>query len=536
MLLASDVHPLDAALAATLCRLAGNSDPLVRNAIVALSAASREGSVASHLADLVATLGQDPVPALEAADLLGGPDDDDRPLTRVGDRLYLRRWYETERRVAASLRALAGPADAVPAVAVGDQADQAAAIVRSLGQRLAVITGGPGTGKTWTVVRLLASILHARPSARVRLLAPTGKAAARLQEAVREALDGLPADVAARIPQVASTLHAALGLRRADGGRPIGDDVVVVDEFSMAGLTLVDALLQRCSPHTRLVLVGDADQLPPVDAGDVLDAVVRASEVEGGPLAGCASRLARSRRTTVPALARLADAIRRGDPEETLAALREGGPGVVFADPVPAHGLGTELRALVRHRFGALPAPTPEAAFAVLHQLRVLAAHRQGPFGVARLNGLIERELATMGLRPHGRHYAGRPVLVTENHYPLRLFNGDVGVLLRGPEGLRAWFPGAPEPRALAPSRLPAHETVFAMTVHKTQGSEALDIALVLPEADSPLLTRELLYTAVTRARERVLVLGSEAAVRAAVARPRRRTSGLYDALIATVR
>jgi exodeoxyribonuclease V alpha subunit len=528
----ADRHPLDAGLAAAIMARAGTTDALVRDALVALSAAAREGSVALDRTELIAAIGADPTEALRRDAILGGPEDGDRPVALDGPRLYLRRWYEAEHHVAAHLARRAERVGSLGTVPGGVGDDQAAAVANALSRRLSVVTGGPGTGKTFTVVRILAAVIAARPEARVRLLAPTGKAAARLQAAVAQASTDLSPEVAARIDVRANTLHSALGIGRyRDDARILGDDVVVVDEFSMAGLELVERLLRSLSPHTRLVLVGDADQLPPVETGDALDALVRASAVPGSSVDGVAVALTVNRRTDVPAITRLTAAIRAGDADETLVALREGGDAIVLAQPPPVGQLGTELRAVVRARYGALPTETAPDAFAVLERFRVLCAHRHGPWGVVRLNALIEAELATMRLRPWGRSYAGRPILVTENEYGLGLYNGDLGVLLRDASGLRAWFDDPSGPRPLAPGRLPAHETAFALTVHKTQGSEADEVAVVLPPEDSPLLTRELLYTAVTRARKRVILLGTEAIVRSAVSRPRKRTSGLFETL-----
>lgn len=493
------------------------------------------------------------------------------PLVLRGSRLYLRRYFAYEERLAAALRARATTRAADTGVQEKERAqrlqrlfpdggDQRTAAEVAAGRHLAVITGGPGTGKTSTVARLLALLQEealaagGRPLA-VRLLAPTGKAAARVVESIAAARDGLPvpAEVREALPTTAGTLHQALGATPGRAGRfrfgphnPIPADVVIVDEASMVGLSLMTHLLEAVPEHARLILLGDRHQLASVDAGAILADVCEGARV--APLSEAVVHLTRSYRFREGGgIGALAAALHAGDSEGALALLRAGG-GEVELRPLPADGsLGSDLTAAVVEGFRpVLHGPSPKAALAALGRFRVLCAHRRGRHGALATNDLIARALARHQLlTPRGIHYAGRPVLVTANDYGVRLFNGDVGLLLElqaapplQPEhGLRVFFPNTTgassggEPRMLAPSRLPPHETAFAMTIHKSQGSEFDEVAVLLPQALSPILTRELLYTAVTRARRRVVLYGDATVVAAAVARRVDRASGLEEAL-----
>lgn len=564
--------------------------------------------------------------ALRASDLVADDEAHARPLyLDARDRLYLRRLYDQERAVAKSVTALAelaalevdeavlqaglerlfpagSPRDPLPAAepkkrarAGKDPAQmslwleptvapvpleeaseaqgpdlQRLAAERAVRSRFTVITGGPGTGKTHTVVNVLALLIEQafaqrREAPRVLLLAPTGKAVARLAESVRKAKGELRCDerVRAEIRDEASTLHRALGVRRDTDRRgrgaelePLVADVVIVDEASMVDLALMTRLLQVVPKSARLVLLGDKDQLASVEAGAVLGDICgaglpRASESQPmRPLARAIVELTKTRRFKADSGIRaLAEAIRIGDVDAALAVLRDPNrQDVVLREHAAAAGshVRSYAPAIDAELFSSsVRAFTPlfreraiEARLAQLETFRVLCAHRNGPYGVVELNRRIEQALHEAGVLRSiaGGRYDGRPILVTENDYDSKLFNGDVGVLHEDQqEQLRACFPkvgGSGEtfsPISLA--RLPAHESVYAMSVHKSQGSEADEVAIVLPEAESPLLSRELLYTAVTRARNKVVVYASLSAIEACVSRPIRRASGLRDAL-----
>jgi exodeoxyribonuclease V alpha subunit len=537
--------------------------------------------------------------ALAASPLVAvGPDGaGGRPLRLVGTRLYLDRYWREERAVADDLRRRAAATDpAVDDVLLAAGLDrlfpaedapepdwQRRAAEVAVRRRLAVVAGGPGTGKTTAVGRLLALLVEQALAAgatapRVALAAPTGKAAARLEEAVHaearrlHAADHLSAAVHDRLLDArASTLHRLLGWRpgnrsrfRHDRTDPLPHDVVVVDESSMVSLSLMARLLDAVRAGARLILVGDPDQLASVEAGAVLGDVVAAGsatgDVEPGsslpagpptpaatgapppPVAGSIVVLRHVHRYG-PELARLAEAIQRGDDSAALAALGDGGEHVHHLDVDLAAVRPTDPRlAPVRDAVVTAAADVREAAargdgkgaLDGLGAVRVLCAHRRGPAGAQTWRGHVERWLAdaVTGYGSGGRWYVGRPLLVTENDESLRLHNGDTGVVVAADaDRLVAVFERRGELVEVPLSRLAAVETVHAMTIHKAQGSQFAEVAVLLPDAASPLLSRELLYTAVTRARTRVTVVGTADAVRAAVRRPIARASGLGDVL-----
>ncbi len=497
---------------------------------------------------------------------LGEEAPERRPLRLVGDRLYLDRYWAEERQVAEDLRALDVQAEGLdtavledglvrlfaPAAETAIERDdlQARAAATAVRRRLAVVAGGPGTGKTTTVGRLVALLLE-QAEARgdqpplIALAAPTGKAAARLQEALREAAAHLDVDptVRTRIAELsASTVHRLLGWRPGSQSRfrhhranRLPHDVVIVDESSMVSLSLMARLAEAVRPDARLVLVGDPGQLTSVEAGAVLGDVVASG------LAGTVE-LQRVHRYG-GRIGRLADAIRRGDGDATIAALREEGDEVrwlpVDVEAAPPAALA-EVRDAALAAGGAVldraRAGDGAGALRALGGFRLLCAHRRGPHGQRAWRGRVERWLRE-GLEsfdPAGEWYVGRPLLVTENDEALRLYNGDTGIVVAGADGgVAAAFERGGGVVTLGPGRLGAVETVHAMTIHKSQGSQFDTVAVVVPPAGSPILTRELLYTAVTRASERVLVVGPEDAVRAAVARPAARASALRERLAA---
>ncbi len=530
----------------------------------------------------------------------------DPPARWVDGRLYLDRYWRDEqvvrREVDARLTAGVLPVDPlVVGVAVRrlfpadtDGRQRLAAGTAAL-SRLTVVTGGPGTGKTTTVARLLA-VLHALAGSRLRvaLAAPTGKAAARLQEAVRAEASRLGGDDGRRVGRPeATTVHRLLGWRPGSSTRFAHDrdhrlphDVVVVDETSMVSLSLMARLLEALRPDARLVLVGDPDQLASVEAGAVLgDLVVRPPVVDrlptalaealpddlesprgrvmsGGPAAGPQDtragsgprggpdpapdvhelrngvvRLTRTHRFQ-GAIGHLAAVVRAGRADDAMAVLRAGVDGVTFVetgggvpDDAAVESVRTDAARAGAEVMAAARAGDVTAALAALESHRLLVAHRRGPFGVARWALLVEGwVLAEAGGGPvggGGPWYPGRPLIVTANDRGTGLYNGDTGVLVERPNGLVAAFGDPLAPLLVRPHRLPAVDTVHATTVHRGQGSQFVAVSVVLPPPASPLLTRELLYTAVTRARERVRVVGSETAVREAVERPVRRASGL---------
>ena len=451
-----------------------------------------------------------------------------------------------------------------PARADGALDRQALAAAAALRRRALFVAGGPGTGKTYTAARLLALALADAPATRVALAAPTGKAAGRLSESIAEALGELGA-LGGPVPTEAVTLHRLLGASvhrpgfRHDARSPLPHDLVLVDEGSMIDLPLFDALLAALKPGARLVVLGDPDQLAPVEAGtpfaDVcalargaappaLAAFCDALGLPGVPSDPAASgldaavvRLTESRRFTADSdVGALAAAIQADDPAGTLAALDDADrPDVSLPGGDPA---AAALAWVLPFAKATLAEPTPRGALAALDRFRLLAAVRRGPRGVEGLNAAVESALRAEGVvrwAPYAPvFYSGRPVLVTVNDHELDLKNGDVGVCWRGEAGDVVVF----AERTVPYDRLPAHEPAWALTVHKSQGSEFDAVGAVLPEPETRgagLLTRELLYTAATRAKASVALFGGRDQVEAAVAHRQRRTSGLADRLTAAL-
>jgi exodeoxyribonuclease V alpha subunit len=586
--------PADVHTARRLAGLAGETDDLVMLATALAVRAPRVGHVSVDLATVRSVAGADaaedvdiealpwPEPAgwlerVSASSLVAaGEVEANRPLRLIGTTLYLDRYWRDEVAVAADLRVRASaPPPLTDAEVVAASVsrlfrgatdhDQVLAVATAVGRRFTVIAGAPGTGKTTTVARFLA-VLHELAEARrerpplIGLAAPTGKAAARLEEAVHletarmVASGDLPASIGRRLAEVTgSTLHRLLGSRagtsrfRHHRGLRLPHDVIVVDEASMVSLALMRRLVEAVRPDARLVLVGDPQQLVSVEAGAVLADVVgpaaggaRKADAAGSPMTGSIAVLRTNHRFS-GALADLASAVETGDGGRVIEVLRRGDASVSWLEHEPAAS-----SAPLRSRITAWSGQLVEAArrgdragaLGTLARHRVLCAHRRGAGGVSDWNELVERwlnddwpEVAT-----EGAWFAGRPVLVTANDYSLRLFNGDTGVAVadHGDAATRVGVvfadSGGP-PRRVSPSRLADVQTVYAMTVHKSQGSEFDEVTLLLPPPTSRLLTRELLYTAVTRARKGLLVVGTEDAIRVAVNRPIARASGLTDRL-----
>jgi exodeoxyribonuclease V alpha subunit len=422
--------------------------------------------------------------------------------------------------------------------------EQKSAARIALSHWTAVLTGGPGTGKTTAVAGLLALLAEQSPTPlRIALAAPTGKAAARLEEAVREGTANLPVEDQARLGSLSGqTLHRLLGSRpdtrtrfRHHRGNRLPHDVVVVDESSMVSLTMMARLIESIRDDTRLVFVGDPDQLVSVEAGAVLANLVDGlADLPGAGLA----RLATNRRSRPPIQA-LAAAVRDEDPDAAMAVLTAGHPEVEFLpaeDPATAPALEQVLLGHARAALEPALRGDADAALGVSGAHRMLCAHREGPYGVRHWNHQIERWLGEASGYQVGEAwgrewYAGRPVLITANDRGLGLFNGDTGVAVETGEGLRV--PIAGMDKDFATSRLADVETMHAMTIHKSQGSQAPEVTVLLPPVDSPLLTRELFYTAVTRAIDKVRIVATEEAVRAAIEQRAQRATGLRRRLLA---
>jgi exodeoxyribonuclease V alpha subunit len=534
-------------------------------------------------------------------------DGDHTPIVLDADgRVYLTRYFRYEQTLAASIRrrtvvaggsegvdaTLRGHLDALfPPLPDGTLDLQKVAALVAIRSNFAVVTGGPGTGKTTTVARIVAALqllARARGGAplSILLLAPTGKAAARLSEAIGAALGRLPLDetLKATITTEAFTIHRALRYEPRNptqfahnADNPLLADVVIVDEASMVDVALMSKLVDAVRDDARFILLGDRHQLASVEAGAILGDIcsrpgtgrrfslalatwceavagvqlpAESVDAEASALADCVVELQRTWRFSGE-IARLTAAIFSGRPEAVRQILRgspeaathavegsvEGAePEVVYHDSRSLVELRRQYAALIVERYRHfLRAGSAEEALAAASEFRVLCVFRQGPWGVEKINAWIEDELEGARLiRRRTPWYHGRLLLITRNDYEQRLFNGDVGLV---------WQPDPATPamvcfattdgavRTIPPSRLPPHETVFAMTVTKSQGSEFQHVLLVLPETPNALATRELLYTAVSRARRRIDIFGSIDVVDHAVSTPIRRDSGLADAL-----
>ena len=462
-----------------------------------------------------------------------GNFDPPRPLVVDQDRLYLHRLHQAERRLAARMLALAArraPRPVPEAVAARFAALPAGAAKAAM-DGLCIVTGGPGTGKTTLAASLIAFLVAADAAApsRIGLVAPTGKAATRLQEAVKTQLGDR--GLRERIPALADFEPTASTIHRLLTRSALPLDALIVDECSMVDLSLMTRLTEALPDACRLILLGDAEQLASVEPGSVFSDLCGIGE--SSSLAPCIVRLTESHRfDPSQGIGHLADAIVRGDANAALAALRSDTDGETCLNPLPdetafeafanecATQWGDHMTAL--HTVPDATPPFPSR--------RVLCAYRRGPYGVNRFNRLVERRLREAGAIGDDEFYVGRPIIVTRNDRHTGLSNGDTGVVVDAAGRHQVWFPeldNADGRFLVSPSRLPQHESFFALTVHRAQGSEYDEVLFVPGDAASRVCTRELFYTAVTRAKQRVTVLAEEEAVRAAVQRVTSRATGL---------
>jgi exodeoxyribonuclease V alpha subunit len=585
-----------------------------RHAAGALSLAIADGHVCLLLSDLaappeVATRPAGPAlpgdaatwrQALLASNVVGTPESPGTmPLVLDGDgRLYLHRHFDYERRLAKRLLRAAfaalPPTDALPrlrqrlnelfagnAARLGDAADwQKLAAALALRGRLTVISGGPGTGKTTTVVNLLACLIELEPDCRIALAAPTGKAAARMTEAIRLRAAHLPEQVRMRLPTESFTVHRLLGVTPGLGGfvhhagNPLAIDALVVDEASMLDLALATKLLEAVPEAARIVLLGDKDQLAAVESGAVfaelsVDPTLSAACVQDlSALTSTPAGLVKPPAPTLPSalrdaavwftqnfrferdsgIGRLAALVNAGDARQALDWLRGGSNTALrWLDDGGATPSAQTLQRIVD---GYAPfieavrrdAKDRRAISDAFGRFRVLCAVRHGSRGVGGLNTELAKRFCAALAQPlpgsggdagASAWYLGRPVQVLRNDYVLKLFNGDIGITLPDDSGEKmVWFPNADGGfRAIAPVRLPQHETAFAMTVHKAQGSEFDQVLVLLPDQRSRVLTRELLYTGITRTRGSVTVCASAPMLGAAIGTTTRRHSGLLARL-----
>jgi len=585
---------LDRHFGRLLARLCGRDDPGLHAAAALASRATSHGDVCVDLAehagraipglDFTAPALPEWMAQLRDTGAVGRPGEF-RPLVLdQAGRLYLHRYWAYEAQLAADLLQLACDADHVDLdlLRAGLErlfpdprdAEQKRAAATAVLRRLCVISGGPGTGKTYTVVKILALLAEQARGRRlaVALAAPTGKAAARVQEALRQALARFAPDdpVHASVPAEAHTLHRLLGTRpgsvyyRHDRAHPLALDVLVVDEASMADLALMAKLVAALPARARLILLGDKDQLASVEAGAVLGDIcagggwsaafaarlaevmnesggaTRAGRESPSPLGDSIALLHRSYRFGAhTAIGKLAARVNDGAGQAALALLKDDADGDIAWRSVEARELKAALASVVERLAEYLERVrrgTPQETFERFKAFCVLCAHRTGPLGAMTVNRLLEAALEERNLIDTRRAwYPGRPVMVMRNDYHMQLFNGDVGIALPDPDAggqLKVFFAaqhGAM--RRIAPVRLPEHETVYAMTVHKAQGSEFDRVLMILPTELSRVMSRELVYTGITRARERVEIWGSEAVFVASVERRLARASALRHRL-----
>ncbi len=598
----ADVH-----VAQRLGALAGERDDRVLLAAALTVRGTRHGSVVLDLAAAAQTITPDADDAEELSAELAWPELDGwvaacaasplvtgaaggPPMQMVGSRLWLDRYWRQEVQVADDLlrRSSDRPDDVEPTMLRADldslfvghpAADQRLAVAVAALSRVSVIAGGPGTGKTTTVAQLITVLLRRLgPGLRIALAAPTGKAAARLEEAVHSAAGALTDEDRAALGRLsASTVHRLLGWRpgtssrfRHDRNNHLPVDVVIVDESSMVSLTLMARLLEALGPATRLVLVGDPDQLASVEAGAVLGDLVDQGDV--GPvteafrsrLAAATDDVSSAERPDSPGsqlresvvelrtvhrfdaggpIAELAALVRAGRGNDALALLRSEPDGLIFHevgddDLLSGTALADVQETIGRHENAlilAARAEDVEGALDALERHRVLCAHRVGPRGVRHWTGLCEQWLAPgVEARSDGR-YAGQPLLVTSNDYEVGLYNGDSGVVVRQGDDLLAAFRRGGSPIVLPLIRLGDVRPLHAMTVHRAQGSQFESVTVLLPFAASPLATRQTFYTAVTRASREVRLVGSAESVLACVHRPIARATGLRARLDTTM-
>ncbi len=596
VLTAADVH-----VAQRVGALGGEHDEAVLLALALTIRSTRHGSVVLDLATAEASTSidanqdepvdttafaldwpQDWVDRCATSPLVGGA------LRQQGSQLWLSRYWDQEAVVANELLARSAvPADDLDLEVMRagldrlflpvDEDQRGAAAVCALA-RVSVLAGGPGTGKTTTVARLLSLLREQHPDWRIALAAPTGKAAARLEEAVRSATAKLPAEDQDRLDELAATtLHRLLGWRpeartrfRHDRTNRLPYEVVVVDESSMVSLTMMARLLEALRPTTRLVLVGDPDQLASVEAGAVLGDLVQSDvagartparaaalagllpagsipEVEDGAGArlrdGVAALLVNRRFAPESGIARLSRAVQAMDGPAALAVLED--PSVTDVELVPladdavsGEAQLAAVRADVQQvglaMYEAAAAGSAADALAAMEGHRLLCAHRRGLRGAAYWSNLVARWLAEVQpvVPREDGHYVGEPLIVTTNDYEVGLYNGDTGVVYDDEvRGLTAAFSRGGAPILVPLVRLGAVSRLHAMTVHRSQGSQFEVVTGVLPPAGSPLGTRETLYTAATRATAKVRLIGAADAVVAACLNPAARATGLADRL-----
>jgi exodeoxyribonuclease V alpha subunit len=585
-----EIDFIDRHFAALMNRLAKVPSPELELAAKLVTNFRARGDVCVPLRDVTSTeaekMGSTEIPALKnwvkklrSSGVVGDPGEFAPLILDKSDRLYLQRYWKYENELGRNLEARLrdkspqdfNPDDLAHSIGKlfpGPSDLQKVAAFAAATSRLCVISGAPGTGKTRTIVLICALLitLAKKRELSFALAAPTGKAAARLKETIAQTGVSLRLPGELKLPSDASTIQRLLGARgdspqfRHNAKNPLAADVVIVDEASMIDLALLAKLFDAVRPDARIILVGDKDQLASVEAGSAFRdictpgselgvsaslaaafAKITGEKLDGtstdqAPIHSVVVELRRNYRFTPGAgVAELSNAVNRGDAAGAIAVLKSGGS--IRCRPTPSlKDFERELRERVFPRFEKLlRVKDPAVALKQLAEFAVLCALRRGPFGAETVNALLEGMLHETGLiEVAGRYHPGEPIIIVRNDYNVGLFNGDLGIVLRDAVTgeLRVFFRGE-EDQVLnfAPGRLPAHEPAFALTVHKSQGSEFHDALVILPERDVPVLTRELLYTGITRVRETVEVWASEEILRQTIEREIERSSGLLGRL-----
>ncbi|MCG8382828.1 MAG: exodeoxyribonuclease V subunit alpha [Gammaproteobacteria bacterium] len=589
------ISDLDMHFARLIARLSENQSESVLTACL-VSKATAEGHTCIDLHQLagkflMGTAVPAPVyeswfQALHSSPVVGAPGLFTPLILTASGNVFLHRYWQYEAQLAGDLLERAQPVEAININRLKQQLDtlfpptakriecdwqKVAAAVAAM-RRLAIISGGPGTGKTTTVVRILALLMQQsdRPL-RIRLAAPTGKAAARMIESIQKAKVSLPVSdtLRAHIPEQAETLHRLLGSRlhthqfRYHKNNPLPLDVLIVDEASMIDLSMMTRLVKALPQHARLILLGDKDQLSSVEAGSVMRDIClgadhytehfrrQLTEATGETIATRPAESAVAARTADSVvllkeshrfasgsdIGQLAHAVNQGEWAAAMNVLTTGIAGEIHVSQPPVSGITAylmrQLPTYLETYLQALRAEAPvEQLFMHFERFRVLCALREGPFGVQAVNTLIENHLME-GISKQGPWYHGRPIMIHENNPELGLFNGDVGIAKCNQEGeVQVCFTGqSGEIRGVSPLRLPAHSSAYAMTIHKSQGSEFDHVLIILPDKTVAILSRELLYTGITRARQQVSLLASTKVLEAAIKTPIQRNSGLAQKL-----
>lgn len=598
---------LDLHFAAMMARLEGREEPDIFLAAAMISRGIREGHVCIDPAIYAGkslpldaegkTTLQYPDPEtwrkrLTESPVVGRPGDDAPIIQDASGRLYLHRYWSYQERVAVSLtnRVQGWQHDFDPAIlknrlstifpdSEGNEPDwQKVVACLAVLKPVCILAGGPGTGKTTTIAKMIVLLIEAAglDPDRIALTAPTGKAADRMRSALRSAKDRLlcPEALKTAIPETASTLHRLLGAIqgssyfRHGADRPLAVDAVIVDEASMVDLALAAKLLDALPSECRLILVGDPYQLASVEAGAVLGDICAGADgncfssdladkltafgapvtacrnVERpDPVSDCVITLQKNYRfESGTDLGEMCRMIKTGHSQAAAAVASGYTDGSIMWLPLPEPaGFAESLQEHIINEFDVLTnAKSPGEALAILERSRILCAVREGPYGVSAVNRIAERILASAGfINLRQTWYPGRPIMITANDYALNLYNGDVGVTMRDPDGSDDFFvyfsSGSSHDeervRKFHTDRIGQHETVYAMTLHKSQGSEFDTVLLILPNQDMPILSRELIYTGITRARKAVTIWADRKILAASLDRPAERHSGLRDAL-----